>query len=203
MSFIIEINGNEITSIEDLKENFDIDALLTHRTNFDEWLFGWDYEDEAAQVRELSPDLSDDDWLEKICNILGVSLATLTTAKSKREEDRKKAEAAAAAMAEAEAKKKQMQDFLMPIDDAILVFARGFCCIGRVKQGKIKIGDIVNICDKSEKILTSAKILEINQYGKTREIANTGDIVAICLPGTDELYRVFAGREGKEFILKI
>ena len=93
--------------------------------------------------------------------------------------------------------------FRMPVDDATLEFGRGFCCTGRVKQGKIKIGDIVNICDKSEKILTSAKILEINQYGKTCEFAKTGDIVGICLPGTDDLYRVFAGKEGKDFILKI
>ena len=98
---------------------------------------------------------------------------------------------------------KEDTEFIMPVDDATLVFERGFCCTGRVKQGKIKIGDIVNICDKSEKILTSAKILEINQYGKTCEFAKTGDIVGICLPGTDDLYRVFAGKAGKEFILKI
>ena len=93
--------------------------------------------------------------------------------------------------------------FRMPVDDATLEFGRGFCCTGRVKQGKVNVGDIINICDKSEKILASERIVEINQYGKTCEFANTGDIVGICLPGTDDLYRVFAGKEGKEFILKI
>lgn len=101
MSFIIEINGNDITTIEGIKENFDIDVLLSHRTNFDEWLFGWDYEDEAAQVRELSPDLSDDEWLKNVCKIIGIPFATLTAAKRKRTSEAKKAEKAAA-----EAKKK-------------------------------------------------------------------------------------------------
>ena len=93
----------------------------------------------------------------------------------------------------------------MPVDKAILVFDRGLICSGRVKQGKIKIGDIVNICDKTEKTLISAKILEIletNQYGETREFANTGDIIGICLPGTDEIFLVFAGKDAKKFMLK-
>ncbi|MBE6375780.1 MAG: hypothetical protein E7050_04870 [Lentisphaerae bacterium] len=92
MSFIIEINGKDITSLEDIRENFDIDVLLSHRDNFDVWLAGWDYEDEAAQVRDLPPDLSDDDWLKKICKIIGVPSATLTAAKRKRTSDAKKAE---------------------------------------------------------------------------------------------------------------
>ena len=30
MSFIIEINGKDITTIEEIRENFDIDVLLSH-----------------------------------------------------------------------------------------------------------------------------------------------------------------------------
>jgi len=95
MSFIIEINGKDITTLEEIRENFDIDVLLSHRDNFDVWLAGWDYEDEAAQVRDLPPHLSDDDWLKKICKIIGVPSATLTAAKRKRTSDAKKAEKAA------------------------------------------------------------------------------------------------------------
>ena len=101
MSFIIEINGKDITTIEEIRENFDIDVLLSHRDNFDVWLAGWDYEDEATQVRELPPDLSDDEWLKKVCKIIGIPSATLTAAKRKRTSEAKKAEKAAA-----EAKKK-------------------------------------------------------------------------------------------------
>ena len=110
MSFIIEINGKDITTIEEIRENFDIDVLLSHRDNFDVWLAGWDYEDEAAQVRELPPELSDDDWLKKVCKIIGIPSATLTAAKRKRTSDAKKAEKAKAAeeekKKESEAKKK-------------------------------------------------------------------------------------------------
>ena len=72
MSFIIEINGKDITSIEDLRENFDCGILLNYKDNFEDWLSGWDYYDEAAQVRELPPDLSDNAWLEEIAEILSV-----------------------------------------------------------------------------------------------------------------------------------
>ncbi len=72
MSFIIEINGKDITSIEDLRDNFDIDILLNYKDNFEDWLAGWDYYDEAAQVRELPPDLCDNAWVEEIAKILSV-----------------------------------------------------------------------------------------------------------------------------------
>lgn len=72
MSFIIEINGKDITSLEDLRENFDCGILLNYKDNFEDWLSGWDYYDEAAQVRELPPDLSENAWLEEIAKILSV-----------------------------------------------------------------------------------------------------------------------------------
>ena len=94
MSFIIEINGKDITTIEEIRENFDIDVLLSHRDNFDVWLAGWDYEDEAAQVRELSPNLSNDEWLVEICKIIDVPSATLDTAKIEAEKRKAEMEAA-------------------------------------------------------------------------------------------------------------
>ena len=84
MSFIIEINGKDITSIEDLRENFDIDILLNYKDNFEDWLAGWDYYDEAAQVRELPPDLSDNAWLEQIVQILNVPVTTIENAAQRR-----------------------------------------------------------------------------------------------------------------------
>ena len=93
-------------------------------------------------------------------------------------------------------------EFIMPLEESLLEFARGFVCKGSIKQGKIKVGDFVDVCDKSEKKLISAKVLEIEQSGKKLEIANNGDKVAVLLPPEDDIFIIFAGKEGKEFILK-
>ena len=202
MSFIIEINGNEITSIEDLKANFDIDALLTHRANFDDWLFGWDYEDEAAQVRELSPDLSDDEWLEKVSNILGVSSATLADAKNKRDAERKKAEEAAAAMADAEEKKKQRQndreksiDFLMPIEYVSSIEEyRGAAVSGRIERGYIEVKNEVEIIGFHDTVRATVCGIKNKSRGRfdlfPKEVnqAQSGDYVTCLLAGVDSEY---------------
>ena len=196
MSFIIEINGNEITSIEDLKANFDVDALLTHRTNFDVWLFGWDYEEEAAQVRELSPDLSDDEWLEKVCDILGVSSATLANAKNKRDAERKKAEE----------KKKQRQndreeaelfrsiDFLMPIEHVYNIKEyRGTAVFGHIECGYIEVKNEVEIIGFHDTVRATVCGIEKSRgrfdlFPKEVNQAQSGDYVTCLLAGVDSEY---------------
>ena len=93
-------------------------------------------------------------------------------------------------------------EFIMPLEESLLEFARGFVCKGSIKQGTIKVGDFVDVCDKSEKKLISAKVLEIEQSGKKLEIANKGDKVAVLLPPEDDIFIIFSGKAGKEFILK-
>ena len=185
MSFIIEINGKDITTIEEIRENFDIDVLLSHRDNFDVWLAGWDYEDEAAQVRDLPPDLSDDDWLVEICKIIEVSSATLDTAKI--EAEKRKAEMEAARI-EAEKKREAVKsrkktevtdhsnDFLMPIEDVFFIEGRGTAVIGRVERGMIKVGDIVEIIGLEE--TQKVTISRIEKFRQILDQAQAGDNVA-------------------------
>jgi uncharacterized protein (DUF697 family)/GTP-binding protein EngB required for normal cell division len=81
MSFTIEINGNEINSTEDIKNNFDCACLLNYKDNFDDWLEGVDYYDEADKVRTLPKDLSDWQWLTEIAKILAIPNEVLENAK--------------------------------------------------------------------------------------------------------------------------
>ena len=81
MSFIIEINGNEITSIEDLQNNFDCASLLKYKDNFHDWLQGWDYEDEADKVKALPKDFTDWQWIKEIAKIISVPDEVLENAK--------------------------------------------------------------------------------------------------------------------------
>ena len=53
MSFVLQMNGVDISSLEELKQNLDIEKLLEHRHNFHKWLFGEDYEEEALAVKKI------------------------------------------------------------------------------------------------------------------------------------------------------
>ena len=106
--FPLKMNGAEVCTLEDLKKNLDLDALFTYRSRFAVWLKGWDYEDEAAQVRALSPDLSNDEWLKSIAEILEIPSSVLAAAETAaKAAEEAAAEAAAKAAEEVAAKKRQ------------------------------------------------------------------------------------------------
>lgn len=71
MSLILHMNGVDICSLEDLKQNLDIEKLLEHRHNFHKWLFGEDYDEEALAVRKIDVNLTDEQWLNEVGKICG------------------------------------------------------------------------------------------------------------------------------------
>ena len=73
MSFILHMNGVDICSLEELKQNLDIEKLLEHRHNFHKWLFGEDYEEEALAVKKLNTNLTNEQWLDAVAKICGFS----------------------------------------------------------------------------------------------------------------------------------
>ena len=186
MSYIIEINGKDITTLEDIRENFDIDVLLSHKNDFNVWLAGWDYEDEAAQVRDLPPDLSDDDWLVAICKIIDVPSATLDAAKIEAEKRKAEMEAAQIKAEEklkkAEEKRKAAEnrnDFLMPIEDVFFIEGRGTVVTGRVESGIIKVGDKVDIVGIKDTKKTT--VGGIAMFRKILDQAGAGDNIGVLL----------------------
>ena len=68
--FPLLMNGAEVCTLEDLKRNFDPNALIEYRKRFAAWLKGWDYDEEAVEVKSLDPELTDEQWLDEICKIL-------------------------------------------------------------------------------------------------------------------------------------
>ena len=68
---ILQMNGEDISSLEKLKQNLDIEKLLEHRHNFHKWLFGEDYEEEALAVKKLNTNLTNEQWLNEVGKICG------------------------------------------------------------------------------------------------------------------------------------
>lgn len=83
--FPLLMNGAEVCTLEDLKRNFDPNVLLEYRKRFAAWLKGWDYDEEAVEVKALDQDLTDDQWLKAICEIIGISDQELAASKKKNE----------------------------------------------------------------------------------------------------------------------
>ena len=101
------MNGAEVCTIEDLKKNFNPADLVSYRNRFAAWLKGWDYDEEAMEVVSLDPELTDEDWLEAICKIIGISEDELKVSWSKIGEQAKQEEERAAAQLEEMEEKKR------------------------------------------------------------------------------------------------
>lgn len=97
--FPLKMNGAEVCTLEDLKKNFNPADLVSYRNRFAAWLKGWDYDEEAMEVVSLDPELTDEDWLEAICKVIGISEEELKASRKKEEDaakqEKKKVEAAA------------------------------------------------------------------------------------------------------------
>ncbi|MBQ7394304.1 MAG: hypothetical protein IJV89_08160 [Lentisphaeria bacterium] len=68
--FPLLMNGVEVCTLEDLKKNFNPEDLVAYRKRFAAWLKGWDYDEEAVEVKSLDPELTDEQWLDEICKIV-------------------------------------------------------------------------------------------------------------------------------------
>ena len=55
--FPLLMNGVEVCTLEDLKKNFNPADLVACRKRFAAWLKGWDYDEEAVEVKSLDPEL--------------------------------------------------------------------------------------------------------------------------------------------------
>ena len=71
MPFVLQMNGVDICSLEDLKQNLDLEKLMEHRHNFHKWLFDEDYVEEALAVRKIDANLTDEQWLNEVGKICG------------------------------------------------------------------------------------------------------------------------------------
>ena len=71
--FPLQMNGTDVRTIEELRENFDLSSVLGYLTNGKllTWLEDRDYDNEAMAVRALSTD--ETDLNQKLMSILGVS----------------------------------------------------------------------------------------------------------------------------------
>ncbi|MBQ8569942.1 MAG: hypothetical protein IJ444_00340 [Kiritimatiellae bacterium] len=68
---ILEINGKDISNLEQLKDNFVVFELLEYRSKFADWLLEREYDEESEKVSTLDSSLSDEEWLEKVAEICG------------------------------------------------------------------------------------------------------------------------------------
>lgn len=71
--FLLQMNGTDVRTIEELRENFDLSSVLGYLTNgkLVTWLEDRYYDNEAMAVRALSTD--ETDLNQKLMSILGVS----------------------------------------------------------------------------------------------------------------------------------
>ena len=81
--FPLKMKGAEVCTLEDLKKNFNPADLVSYRNRFAAWLKGWDYDEEAVAVKALDQNLSDEEWLPAICEIIGISDQELEASRKK------------------------------------------------------------------------------------------------------------------------
>ncbi len=75
------------------------------------------------------------------------------------------------------------KDFLMPVEDIFLISGRGTVVTGRVEQGRVKVGDeieIVGIRATQKKIVTG-----VEMFKKLLDSGEAGDNVGLLLRGTE------------------
>jgi elongation factor Tu len=75
------------------------------------------------------------------------------------------------------------RDFLMPVEDIFLISGRGTVVTGRVEQGRVKVGDeieIVGIRATQKKIVTG-----VEMFKKLLDSGEAGDNVGLLLRGTE------------------
>jgi elongation factor Tu len=72
--------------------------------------------------------------------------------------------------------------FLMPIEDVFSISGRGTVVTGRIEQGKIKIGDEVEIVGFADTVKTT--ITGIEMFNKEMREGEAGDNVGVLLRGT-------------------
>lgn len=75
--------------------------------------------------------------------------------------------------------------FLMPIEDVFSITGRGTVVTGRVHQGKIKVGDPVDILGFSTEKLTSV-VIGTEMFRKELDYAQAGDNVGLLLRGIEK-----------------
>lgn len=75
--FPLLMNGVEVCTLEDLKKNFNPADLVACRKRFAAWLKGWDYDEEAVEVKALEPELTDEQWLGAVCKALDFPVQTI------------------------------------------------------------------------------------------------------------------------------
>ncbi len=95
--FPLSINGFEVCTIEDLKKHFSPEELIASRKRFAAWLKGWDYDEEAAEVKALSSELDDKEWLYSASEIIGISKSEVDAAWEKQKEKKKQEQTATGA----------------------------------------------------------------------------------------------------------
>jgi len=75
------------------------------------------------------------------------------------------------------------RDFLMPVEDIFLISGRGTVVTGRVEQGRVKVGDeieIVGIRPTTKKVVTG-----VEMFKKLLDSGEAGDNVGLLLRGTE------------------
>jgi elongation factor Tu len=75
------------------------------------------------------------------------------------------------------------KDFLMPVEDIFSISGRGTVVTGRIEQGKVKVGEeveIVGIRDTVKKVVTG-----VEMFKKLLDAGEAGDNVGLLLRGTE------------------
>ena len=72
--------------------------------------------------------------------------------------------------------------FLMPIEDVFSITGRGTVVTGRIEQGKVSVGDTVEIVGLTD--TTSTTVTGVEMFRKLLEDAQAGDNVGVLLRGT-------------------
>lgn len=72
-------------------------------------------------------------------------------------------------------------DFSLTVEDVFSITGRGVVVVGKVSQGEIRVGDMVNIVGMGGNIKATTKIAGIEMFRKLLDYAKTGDNVGLLL----------------------
>ena len=76
------------------------------------------------------------------------------------------------------------KDFLMPIEDVFTITGRGTVVTGRIEQGKIKVGEKVELVGIAEKTRETT-VTGVEMFRKSMDEGEAGDNVGLLLRGID------------------
>lgn len=72
---------------------------------------------------------------------------------------------------------------IMVIEDVFTITGRGTVVTGKIVNGELRVGDNVIIQDPQTMEIKNSTVVAIEQFRKTIEVANIGDMVGVLLSG--------------------